>query len=301
MAQIDFYSIQNNENSNGNSVGFFSLKSDGDEAIVRFAHDSVESFEILTTHDITLNGKFRKVNCIRDPEEPIENCPMCASGKNVKQRIYIRMVQYVVDQNTGNIVAMPKVWDRPASYARKLKSLMDEYGTLTDFVFKIKRHGASGSRETSYDILFCNPTNYDVNRYVKDFSAFDNYHALGSVVLNKNFDELFTFETTGSFPAKEEQRTVANNIPATLQTQQQPQYMQAGGNVITTNPPKYNTYQNTVAQAPPVAQEVQYANGGVPTQAVPTQAVPNQTIPNQYQVPQQGVAAVQRPVRQYNQ
>ena len=296
MAQIDFNSIQTE--SNGNSVGFFSLKGDGDEAIVRFAHDSVQSFELITAHDISLNGKFRKANCIRDPKEPIENCPLCASGKKVQQRIFIHLIQYVQDEN-GNIVILPKVWDRPISYAYKLKSLMDEYGTLTESIFKIKRHGAAGSRETSYDILFCNPSMYDVNKYVKDFSAFDTYKALGSVVLDKSFDELLTYLNTGNFPeVKKEEHTnnynnqqvnvVPNTIPnGSFIPQENNNYYQPQGNVV----PQYQA-QNTVinTQQPPVnpnpmmgqnnPMQSNMMNGG------------NNTFQNQQ--------AIQRPVRSYN-
>lgn len=279
MAQINFNSIQREEN--GNSVGFFSLKGDGDEAIVRFAHDTVESFELLTTHDITLNGKFRKVNCIRDPKEPIENCPICASGKKVSQRIFIHLVQYVQDQSTGNIVALPKVWDRPVSYAYKLKSLMDEYGTLSESIFKIKRRGAAGSRETSYDILFCNPSMYNSNMYVKDFSAFETYKSLGTVVLDKNFDELLQYATNGTFP----ERQTNNDVPNTVQ------------NAVPNAIPNGNTYQEVQTQYNQV--QTQYAP---PVQQAVTQAYMQPqnnvggVVPNNFN----GQQAVQRPVRQYN-
>ena len=42
MAQINFNNIQTSENVASNSVGFFQLKNDGDEAIVRFAHGTVD-------------------------------------------------------------------------------------------------------------------------------------------------------------------------------------------------------------------------------------------------------------------
>ena len=200
MAQINFNSIQTSENSfSGNSVDFFSLKNDGDTAIVRFMHDSTESFELLTVHDVVLNDKYRKANCIRQPNEPLENCPLCATGKKVQQRFFIHLIQYVQDSN-GTITGIPKVWERPASYAYKLKNLIDEYGPLSEVVFKVKRNGAKGSKDTTYDIMFCNPAVYNNDYYAKMPGAFDTYSALGSIVLNKNFDELLSYVETGAFP-----------------------------------------------------------------------------------------------------
>ena len=107
MAQLNFNNIQLSDNNNTqlSNVSFFSLKNDNDEAIVRFAHDSVDSFELLTTHDISYNGKFRKINCIRTPKEPLENCPLCASGKDVKpQTVEFYIGQPIIVNKELNIV-----------------------------------------------------------------------------------------------------------------------------------------------------------------------------------------------------
>ena len=265
MAQINFNSIQTSDNVTSNSVGFFQLKNDGDEAIVRFAHDSVDSFELLTTHDISLNGKFRKVNCVRNPNEPLENCPLCAGGQKISQRIFIHLIQYIKDE-TGKVIPLAKVWDRPVSYAYKLKNLIEEYGSLTDSVFKIKRHGAAGSRDTSYDILFCNPAMYNNEQFVKDFSAFDNYKALGSIVLNKSFEDLFTFVTTGNFP-EEHKVEKENNI----------EYNNVNTNNVVPNTIPVSSMNTTVNTS-------QFA----------------QQFGNQNFTTAQNPQAIQRPVRSYN-
>ena len=191
MAQIDFNSIHTGESSTqfSNSVDFFSLKNDGDTAIVRFMHDSTDTFELLTVHDITLNDKYRKANCIRQPNEPLENCPLCATGKRVQQRFFIHLIQYVQDSN-GNIIGIPKVWERPASYMQILANLFAEYGPLKDNVFKVKRSGARGDMQTSYSIMFSNPTIYNEQLYPKDFSAFENHSPLGTAIIDKNELEL---------------------------------------------------------------------------------------------------------------
>lgn len=201
MAQMSFNSIQTNESGpvSSTNVGFFSLKNDGDVAVVRFMHDDVSSFELYTVHNISKDGRYRKVNCLREPEESFDKCPLCAAGERVQQRFFIHLVQYVQNEN-GQIVGIPKVWERSATYAHKLKSLMDEYGPLSDCVFKIKRHGVANARDTSYDILFCNPASYDSEQFPKNFKAFANFKVLGGIVLDKSFDELLTYTTTGAFP-----------------------------------------------------------------------------------------------------
>ena len=52
---------------------------------------------------------------------------------------------------------------------------MDEYGDLRDVVFKIKRRGARGSLQTTYDILPANSNIYKEEIYKKDFSCFNNF------------------------------------------------------------------------------------------------------------------------------
>ena len=273
MAQIDFNSIQTGEANTqfGNSVDFFSLKNDGDTAIVRFMHDSTDTFELLTVHDIVLNDKYRKANCIRQPNEPLENCPLCATGKKVQQRFFIHLIQYVQDSN-GNITGIPKVWERPASYAYKLKNLIDEYGPLSDSVFKIIRNGVKGSKDTTYDIMFCNPAVYNSDYYVKDNSAFENYSALGRIVLNKNFEELLSYVNTGSFPeVKKEETPVATSVPPTYNNM---------------NPIPPNTIPTQEPGFTPASQQTMAPQ------------MPNNTFGGQQ--PFNQTQQVQRPIRSYN-
>lgn len=214
MAQVNFNSIQLTESSpiNNNSVGFFSLKNDGDTAVVRFMHDNVSSFELYTVHNILVaDNRYRKINCLREPEEPFDKCPLCAAGEKVQQRFFIHLIQYVQDEN-GRIIGLPKVWERSATYAHKLKNLIDEYGPLSDCVFKIRRNGVARSMDTSYDIMFCNPNMYNLEQYPKNFEAFSNYRALGGIVMNKTFDEIVTYLNTGEFPAVERNSVPSNRV-----------------------------------------------------------------------------------------
>ena len=180
---------QEQRQTQGPRVGFFSLRDDGDEAVVRFAYNSPDEFEVFTVHPVTIDGKFRKVNCINDLRLGVHSCPLCAAGVQLQQRFYIRLIEYTRDEN-GNIVRQARIWERPASYMQILANLFAEYGPLKDNVFKVKRSGARGDMQTSYSIMFSNPTIYNEQLYPKDFSAFENYSPLGTAIIDKNELEL---------------------------------------------------------------------------------------------------------------
>lgn len=174
----------------GPRVGYFSLKDDGDEAIVRFAYTSPDQFDILTTHQTTIDGKFRRVNCLRESfKDPIDNCPMCKAGIPVQQRFYIKLIEYTREED-GTISATPKVWERPTSYVTILDNLFSEYGDISDCIFKVKRSGKKGDLQTTYSIMYPKQEIYNSSVYPKDLSVFDEYNVVGSALLNKTKEEM---------------------------------------------------------------------------------------------------------------
>lgn len=202
MAKISFDTYSENvsvgfDNQSSN-VGYFNLKNDGDQAIVRFLHDSTDDFDIITTHPIEIDGKYRRVNCLRTPNDSMDKCPMCSSGQKIQNRIYIRLIHYVKDEN-GNVVPKPEIWERSMAYAATLKNMIDEYGPLSDCIFKVKRRGAPRQMDTKYDIMFGNPKVYPEELYPKCLDAFKGFEVLGRMCLNKSFDELSNFVKFGKF------------------------------------------------------------------------------------------------------
>lgn len=211
MGQISYrdYKAPTVEKKGGFKVGFLSLKNDGDEAIVRIMHDNVDSFDMVTTHQATIDGRMRRVGCLRSPSDPLSECPFCEAGKPVQTRLYVHLIQYVRNDQ-GQIVPLAKVWERPASFARTLAGLIEEYGPLSNSVFKIKRSGAAGSTATTYSVLYGNPVLYPAETYPKKDDAFAGYCATGHAVLNKSAAELSTLlggkgtpEAIEEFPKKE--------------------------------------------------------------------------------------------------
>ncbi len=257
MAKVNFNNIDDealntSSNTPGSDVGFFQLKNDGDEAIVRFLCDSVDEFEILTVHNIKLGDKYRKVNCIRDPREPLENCPLCAAGEKINQRFFIKMIQYVPtrDNATGVQTLTPKamVWERAVSYAKTLKSYLDNYGPLSDVICKIIRHGKAGDMQTTYEIVpNLSKAVYRDEVYVKDMNLFGDFNALGTFVMDRSYEDIAQFVATGTFPEKQTQ--------AKEQAEVTPR-----------------TYDSAPVNAP--------VNTYVPTQPVPDQSAPVYTQPS---------------------
>lgn len=288
MARISFEAVQNDTNTGGGNndgIKIFSLKNDGDEAIVRIMHDSVEDFDIITTHPVKIGDKYRKVSCIRDPREPMDNCPLCKAGVKIQQRFYIHMIQYIVDNN-GAVIAKPVVWERAAGqYATKIKTLIDEYGPLSDSIFKIRRNGKAGDMDTTYEILYGNPTIYRADLYPKDVNLFNGYTALGTKVLDRSFEDISQFMATGNFPLRDKTGTVVTpQVPVSTPTTPEPVVTMPYTAVPT---PTYTTPPTVSAPATPVATPV-----------------PNVPVTPYRQVPQsEGVGTVpatpSRPTRYY--
>ena len=214
-------------------ISFFSLREDGQEAIVRFMHDSPNDFDVVGVHRMTVGDKFRTYNCIGSQDDPSKDCPLCASGNARSYRFYIHLIEYVRGED-GQIVGIPKIWERSTSYINKFINLINEYGQLSDVVFKVKRNGATGSTDTTYDILFANPNVYRTEFYKKDTKAFENYKAIGTVVYNYDKDKLAELVPTNGEVKKEIEQ------PRTQPTQQE---------IVTINP--YTPVETTLTQAQP--------------------------------------------------
>lgn len=219
---------QNNAQPTYQRVSYFSLKDDGDEAIVRFAYTDPDQLQIFTTHSVSIDGRFRRVNCLREPGAPLDTCPLCASGQSPQNRTYIKLIEYVRNED-GTITGVPKIWERPASYVQILTNLFAEYGDISECVFKVKRSGERGSMQTTYSIMFGNPTIYNATLYPKDFSAFENYKILGGPLLDKNYNEI------KEIMGEEVEETVIGTTETTTQPAQQ-----FGQTRVTQQPPISN-------------------------------------------------------------
>lgn len=103
MAQISYADYEQAVNSpsnktEGNRVGYFNLKNDQDEAIVRFAYSSSQEFDLVGVHTIKVGNAYRKINCLRTPHDPLEVCPLCASGAKTASKFFVKLIEYVKDE-----------------------------------------------------------------------------------------------------------------------------------------------------------------------------------------------------------
>ena len=320
-----YTNAQTQSNENRSKVGYFKLVNDGDEAIVRFVYSNASQFDLETVHKVKIGDQFRRVACLRGPLEPIDNCPLCKANIKTERKFYVKLVEYVpVKDNVGNIVgiqAVPKVWERPASgkndFVKIIKAYLDEYGDLTQMVFKVKRFGVAGSLQTTYEVIPANQQMYPENIYVKDFSGFADLDLAHHSFMSKNANELNEFLRTGKFPQTSgventQPMQVPNGYVANQVVQAapvQPNYAQpayADGYVAPTqtpaqvyanpavqvNPqvqnvvtpgvqPNYNPYVQQAQTPVNVNNQVQdipmQSNQGMPINRVPAQAVPAQT------------------------
>ena len=215
MAQISFdealssirsaESRQNTNSDRNNNVTFFQLAG-GQNAFVRIMHDSREDFEIRSMHEIPVGDSVRKINCLGN------NCPICNSNiafydrfKNEKNshnlisKIYIKLLEYV-NGSDGSIQAIPRVWERPISFARDLANILDTYGPLSNIVIQVSRNGFG--TDTRYQLMPMPAERFPENVYVKDSSVIGKWNALGTIILNKTEEECNEYLKNGSFPAK---------------------------------------------------------------------------------------------------
>lgn len=228
MGQLSYEQYENQKQQNttsGPRIGYFSLKNNKDEAVVRFMHSSPADFDINLVHRMNVDGRTRNVNCIRELNQSAEACPACAAGIPLKKTIYIHLLEYV-KQEDGSFKAVPKFWERSSAYITTMANLCNEYGDLSEYLFKIKRNGEAGSVDTTYDIMFASPAIYRNDIYTKDPEAFKDITALGKAIVNKSFNELDRLvnpATASAEPERVEQASQNTYTPASTASYDQPQ------------------------------------------------------------------------------
>ncbi len=240
MASFNYQDYQNDRNktkqtTNNNNYHFsyFNLKKNGEEAIVRFMYDSPNEFNLYTIHTMQIDGKQRKVDCLHTPYDPISSCPICETGSKAQRKIFIKLLQYI-KQEDGTIKTVPKIWERSDRYVDTLSNLFNEYGNLSDQVFKIRRNGEAGDTKTSYDIMYANPAIYKPELYVKDTTLFENFDFIkNGIITSKTYEEL------------QDIVNVSQPQPTPTSTPQTPQY-QPSQQPIQPQQPTHNEYNTTM-------------------------------------------------------
>ena len=211
---------QNNSANTGVKVGFFKLKNDQDEALIRINVKSMEDLQFATVHQLGAAQKWMKVGCLNPVGSYSDNCPLCSAVANgntsigkASKKVFVQMLVSYKDAATGQFAAaIPVIWERPAGFASEIASKLRDYGPLNERVFKVTRNGAAGNMQTTYAISYI-PV-YDKPEAVPaDFSAFNNFNIAKHSFWEKSLEDINTFLATGSFPEYVRPQA-ANQAPA---------------------------------------------------------------------------------------
>ena len=178
-------------------AGYFSLKGDGDSAIVRFLYKDVDDVEGYAVHEVEIDGKKRYVNCLREYNQPIDDCPFCRAKKFQVAKLFVP----VYNEDEQKV----QVWERGKKFFQKISGLCSRYNKAPIYqqTFEIVRSGKPGDTQTTYEI-------YRTDDPVDDASLkdYEMPEILGSVVLDKSADDMEFYLDNGYFPPEEDEAPV---------------------------------------------------------------------------------------------
>lgn len=232
---------------------FNSLKNDGDETLVRFVYNSADDFKVVQIHRVPDGKRFVNVACVRGQYESKDTCgcPLCKAKEGdkylypAKVKTFLNVLEYTKDEE-GNIVATPRVWERPAAIIDEILGafndgvsnlLYPKNTPICDVVFKIRRTG-TGLGDTKYHIASGNPAVYPETSYSKDFSSFEGFDASQLSYYKKSTAEMDEYVANKHFPESAKESTDAKIT--------KPQ----GAINTTITAPKYDDVVNTNTAAP---------------------------------------------------
>jgi hypothetical protein len=242
-------------------VGFFKLKNDKDEALIRINVSTMDDLQFATVHQLGAAQKWMKIGCLNPVGSYSDNCPLCsrvAAGDTsigkASKKVYVQMLVSYKDPVTNQFsAAIPVIWERPAGFSREIANLLRDYGNLKERVFKVTRNGAAGSMQTTYSISYI-PL-YDKPEAVStDFSPFTNFNIAKHSYWEKSVEDINTFLTTGSFPEVVKAQEGAYVAPTAFSAPAQPTYTAPAAPVyqapVNPTPVAQPAYQAPVTPAP---------------------------------------------------
>lgn len=171
-------------------TGFFSLRDDGDTARVRIMYESIDDVEGLSVHQIEMDGKKRYVNCLREYNQHIDDCPFCKAGMFTVAKLFIPLYDIGDDK--------VKVWERGKKFFGRISSLCSRYPNLVSHVCEIERNGKKGDTQTTYEIY---PGESD-GTTLDDLP--EQANIVGGLVLDKTADDMEFYLEKGYFPNGED-------------------------------------------------------------------------------------------------
>ena len=174
-------------------TGYFSLKNDMDVATVRFLYDSVEDVEGYAVHEVEIDGKKRYVNCLREYNQPVDDCPFCRAKKYQVAKLFIPLY----NEDEGKV----QVWERGKKFFSKLSGVLSRCraDSLVQQKFEIERHGKSGDTQTQYEIFETKEGPDDAR-----LEDFEEPVIMGRLILDKSADDMEFYLENKYFPPEDE-------------------------------------------------------------------------------------------------
>ena len=144
MARFDASSVDKYGGQGG--AGYFSLKGDGDTAYVRFLYDTADDIEGYAVHEVEIDGKKRYVNCLREYNQSVDDCPFCKAKKFQVAKLFVPL--YNEDEQKV------QVWERGKKFFAKMSGICARYNKapIVAQTFEIQRNGKPGDTSTTYEI-----------------------------------------------------------------------------------------------------------------------------------------------------
>lgn len=194
MARFNFEDADKYGGQGGS--GYFSLKDDRDTAVVRFLYNSPDDVEGYAVHEVEIDGRKRYVNCLREYNQPIDDCPFCRARKYQTAKLFIPLY----NEDAKKV----QVWERGKKFFGKLSSVLSrcDADPICSQTFEIERNGKKGDTQTTYEI-------YQTRDKADDMTLedFDTPEILGRLILDKSADDMEFYLENEYFPPEDEAPT----------------------------------------------------------------------------------------------
>ena len=131
----------------------FVLRNDGDFADVIFLYESMDDVLVADVHYIKSDGYNGYAHCCG------VGCPACSRKIRVQNKLFIPLFNFSAAANGkgGEI----QFWDRTVRFEPQLQQdVFAHFANPSEYVFRITRHGAAGSVDTTYEVAAVGKNTY---------------------------------------------------------------------------------------------------------------------------------------------
>lgn len=193
------FNLNEAENYGGNGGNYFSLKDDGDSAVVRFMYNTLDDIIGYAVHKIKVDdNNSRFVNCLRNYDDPFDNCPLCNARNFQIAKFYFNLY----DMSTEEV----RLWDRGKTILKNLVPVLSQIkGPICGTPIKVTRHGKAGDQYTKYSFELLSPDDVTLEDLPEPIDPNEN------IILSYTKEELEKYISTGSLPNFEVQKNNSNN------------------------------------------------------------------------------------------